>query len=380
VPTNLRIFDAQYVADNIYFGDAIGTSQRRNLCNLILGQDGVTLAAEYHNLDTAITEKNGEIREAKRVLTTHVSANLVDQFIELDEDPQIDAKIEAKRKEVEGLKDIDNLRSQALLEKVEFPPLPARLKDILSKTLEDVSRDAEATVKQHLKAHGMEGNASWLSTGMMHHHKDECPWCGQDTKGLSLVEAYQSYFNHTYTTFRRELTQYQGLPGKHYSDDRIELVLNRLQSNTNAAEVWKRYVSFDMPTLPDVDPGALLRAFREQMIVLLDEKAAAPLDALPLSEEYTSAYEAVSQLSEAVTAYNDAVDAANQAINAFKRSASPAKLQSASNELKWHELTKKRHEKTVAEACERYKTLNAGERRTRTKEAGRARQAGHIQR
>lgn len=359
VPTNLRIFDAQYVADNIYFGDAIGTNQRRNLCNLILGKDGVTLAAEYHDVDTAITEKNDEIREARRVLTTHVPPNQVDQFIELAEDPQIDAKIEAKRKEVEGLRDIDNLRSQALLEKVEFPPLPARLKDILSKTLEDVSRDAEAIVKQHLKAHGMEGNETWLSTGMMHHHKDECPFCGQDTKGLSLIEEYQSYFNNTYTTFRRELTQYQGLPGKHYSDDRIELVLNRVQSNTNAAEVWKRYVAFDMPTLPDADPGALLRAFREQMIDLLDKKAAAPLDALTLSEEYSSAYEAVARLSKAVTVYNAAVDAANQAIDAFKRGASLAKLQSASNELKWHELTKKRYETIVAEACERYKTLTA---------------------
>jgi hypothetical protein len=95
------------------------------------------------------------------------------------------------------------------------------------------------------------------------------------------------------------------------------------------------------------------------MIDLLDKKAAAPLNALPLSEEYSSAYEAVSQLSEAVTAYNAAVDAANQAINAFKRSASPAKLQSASNGLKWHELTKKRYERTVAEACERYKKLIA---------------------
>jgi hypothetical protein len=36
---------------------------------------------------------------------------------------------------------------------------------------------------------------------------------------------------------------------------------------------------------------------------------------------------------------------ANKAIEAFKRSASPARLQSAQNELKWFQLTKKRHEK-----------------------------------
>jgi wobble nucleotide-excising tRNase len=358
LPTNLRIFDAQYVADNIYMGDAIGTDQRRNLCNVILGKDGVALASAYHDVDSAISEKSAAIREARRVLTTHVPANQVDQFIALENDPAIDANIEAKRKEVEGLRDIDNLRSQALLEKVEFPPLPTRMKDILSCTLEDVSRDAEATVKKHLEAHGMQGNENWLSTGLMHHHGDACPFCGQETKGLSLIEAYQSYFNHTYTTFRRELTQYQQLPSKHYSDDRIELVLNRLQSNASAVEVWKRYVGFDAPTLPDLDPAAPLKALRAEMIDLLDKKAAAPLEPLKLSDAYISAYDAAANLAEAVSVYNAIVDAANDRINTFKRGASPAKLQSATNELRWLDLTKKRYEETVTAACERYKTLN----------------------
>jgi hypothetical protein len=35
---------------------------------------------------------------------------------------------------------------------------------------------------------------------------------------------------------------------------------------------------------------------------------------------------------------------------------------SATSELKWNELTKKRYEKTVAEACERYKALTAGKK------------------
>lgn len=43
----LRIFDAQYVAENVYFGDEIGTDQRRNLCRVMLGKAGVDLANTY---------------------------------------------------------------------------------------------------------------------------------------------------------------------------------------------------------------------------------------------------------------------------------------------------------------------------------------------
>jgi wobble nucleotide-excising tRNase len=65
----LRIFDSQYVAENVYFGDSIGTDQRRNLCRVMLGRDGVVLAKAYDDADAAITAKNNEIKEVRKQLT-----------------------------------------------------------------------------------------------------------------------------------------------------------------------------------------------------------------------------------------------------------------------------------------------------------------------
>jgi wobble nucleotide-excising tRNase len=358
--SRLCIFDAQYVADNIYMGDEIGADQRRNLCHVILGKDGVALANDYHRFDAEITAKNSAIRDAKRLLTTHVPATRLDDFLQLKEDPEIEKQIDAKRKEVEGLKDIDNLRSQSLVEKIEFPPLPTRLVDILGRTLEDVSRDAEAAVRAHLKVHGMVGNEIWLSTGLMHLSKDECPFCGQSTKGLDLIDAYKAYFNATYTAFRRDLDAYQQLPGKHYSDDRIELIRSKIQANATHVEVWKRYVAFDSPSIPgSLDAIALLTKFRAEMVALLEQKAASPLEIVKASGAYKDAYTSVATLSEAVSTYNEEVERANAKINAFKTAASPARLQSSSNELKWLELTKKRREPAIVDACDRYVALNA---------------------
>jgi wobble nucleotide-excising tRNase len=355
---SLRIFDTQYVAENIYLGDAIGTDQRRNLCNVILGKEGVAIAKEYHHLDTAITTKNNAIREARRVLTTHVPTGQVETFIGLKDDAEIDSKMEAKRKEVEGLKDIDKLRSQKLLEELKLPPMPTRLTELLGHTLKEVSRAAEATVQDHLKAHGMQGNEDWLAAGLPHLTKD-CPFCGQPTDGLTLIKAYQSFFNDAYTAFRKELQQYQQLPTKYYSDDRIALVQTRIQSNEASVEVWKRYVVFDAPALVgSFDPTALLVKFRTEMLALLEKKVAALLEVLPLSKEYEIAYAALGELAAAGNAYDDAVTKANAKIEAFKKSANATRLQSAQNELRWLELTKKRYEPAVAEACTQYTTLN----------------------
>jgi hypothetical protein len=66
----LRIFDAQYVAENVYFGDEIGTDQRR----VMLGKAGVDLANAYDAVDDEITAKNGEIRDVRTGLVAHVPA------------------------------------------------------------------------------------------------------------------------------------------------------------------------------------------------------------------------------------------------------------------------------------------------------------------
>ncbi|AWO87807.1 MULTISPECIES: AAA family ATPase [Bradyrhizobium] len=354
--TKLRIFDAQYVAENVYFGDGIGTDQRRNLCRVMLGRDGVLLAEAYDKADTAITIKTHEIRDVRKHLTAHVQQHQIDNLIALEEDPDIEAKIEVKAREVEGLKEIDNLRTRQLLQALEFPKLPTRLEEILGKTLQGVSRDAEATVRKHVAAHDKEGHEDWLATGMAYVQDDECPFCGQNTEGVDLIAAYAAYFNDAYIAFKGELETYTRLPEKHYSDDRIEVLLSRIETNASNADVWKRYVTLKAPVLKG-EVAKVIKAFRDEMIALLNKKNANALEAVRLSTGYRDAYQTLSTLSASVQAYNEAVTAANAAIEKFKSSASAAKLQSAQNALKWLELTKKRHEAPLSDFCDEYVKL-----------------------
>jgi wobble nucleotide-excising tRNase len=353
----LRIFDSQYVAENVYFGDSIGTDQRRNLCRVMLGRDGVVLAKAYDDADAAITIKNNEIKEVRKQLTAHVAAHHIEDLIALSVDSEIDDRIEAKAREVEGLKEIDTLRTRASLQALEFPAIPTRLEQILGKTLENVSKDAEDHVKRHLAAHGMDGKEEWLSTGIAFAKDDSCPFCGQYTDGLELIAAYGAYFNETYTAFKKELEQYTGLPNKHYSDDRIEILSSRVASNTSSADVWKRYVTFKPPQLKE-DVAAILTTFRCEMVALIEEKNANLLEAVELSAGYRAALDKMAKLAEYVQTYNEEVAAANKEIDAFKRSASVSRLQSAQNELKWLQLTKKRHEPSLKDACDEYVKLN----------------------
>jgi wobble nucleotide-excising tRNase len=349
----LRIFDAQYVAENVYFGDEIGTDQRRNLCRVMLGKDGVDLANAYDAVDDEITSKNNEIRDVRNVLVAHVPAAQLDQFIALTKDEKISEKITAKAREVEGLKEIDTLRNRALLQALDVPPVPGRLVEILGKTLEGVSRDAEAKVKKHLAEHELQED--WLATGLKR-ADDDCPFCGQKLKGVDLIAAYRTFFNAEYDKLRLEQEQYRALPGRHYSDDKIALLNSRLETNASGAEVWKRYVTFAEPELRNTI-APIVEAFRAEMTSLLDKKHADLLAPVRITAAYRSEFEKLTALKNEIEEYNAAVEEANKQIETFKRSATPARLASAQNELKWLQLTKKRHEKGVSDSCDKFTKL-----------------------
>ncbi|MCA6116566.1 AAA family ATPase [Bradyrhizobium sp. WSM 1738] len=182
----IHLFDAQYVADNVYFGDAIGTEQRRNLCKLMLGDEGIAYRRAYDEADAAIDAANATLRRLRQTITAHVRQDQLEDFVALKPAPDIDRKIELKRGEVEGLREIESLRSRPGGEMIEMPPLPTHLSRILNQTLESVSREADRRVREHLAAHGMGGDQEWIARGIPHMRKD-CPFCGQSIEGLLSV-------------------------------------------------------------------------------------------------------------------------------------------------------------------------------------------------
>ena len=356
---NIQIFDAQYVADNVYFGDAIGTEQRRNLCRLMLGEEGIAYRKAYDDADSEINDKNAALRGLRQTFGAHVRPEQLEQFLALSADPQVDEKTEAKRREVEALREIDSLGSRSGPETIEMPPLPSNLSNILNQTLETISRDADRRVREHLAAHGMQGYQQWIAQGMPH-MRDDCPYCGQDIKGLELIQAYQGYFNHEYMRFRQELNSYSGLPSRNYSDDRVNLLAQKIASNRSVTDLWVRFVAL-VP--PDGAPLAALAdtifKLRHEMLAVLAAKSADPLVAVPLPQSYLDAYAEMERLADAVKLYNADVAAANCAIDKFKASATPQRLQSAQNELRWLELTNIRHNEPIKSAAEDFKQFTS---------------------
>ena len=144
---NIAVFDGIYVSENVFAGDVVDTEHRRNLYRVIIGAQGVTLAARVNDLDAQIRTKNNDIRESRAKLQQHVPAGTTHEaFIALVEDPAINPKIAAKDQELQAVQHAAQLQQRAGLTAVSVPVFPAAFAELLAKTFVAVAADAEKRV------------------------------------------------------------------------------------------------------------------------------------------------------------------------------------------------------------------------------------------
>jgi wobble nucleotide-excising tRNase len=174
----ILIFDNTFVAENVHAGDVVELEQKRNLYRVIIGQDGVGLAVEDARLAAESREKTTAITAAGKGLQTHLPAGMkLEEFLKLAADAEIDAKIAEQTKNVEALRQAEQLKSRAALTEFVLPALPEELAATLARTVEDIADDAEMQVAAHLAAHQMTGHGeAWLAEGTPFIADGKCPY------------------------------------------------------------------------------------------------------------------------------------------------------------------------------------------------------------
>ena len=326
---DIAVFDGTYVSENVFAGDAVGTEHRRNLYRVIIGAQGVALAARMDALEEQIRRKNTEIRENRGLLQRHLAAGMtVDAFIALPEDQEIDAKIAAKEQELQAAQRSAQLQQRAALAPATVPGFPAAFAQVLAKTLADVSADAERRVSEHLARHRMQARGeAWLTEGLRYVAGDACPFCGQDVAAVELLRAYRDFFSREYHALREEVTGLSGRVEAAIGERVSGPIEQTLVSNNGALEFWQAYCELVAPVLPEAGRvGEILTALRQAAQSLLRRKTDAPLDAVAPDEAFTIALTDFEALRTSMASYNAAVAAANAVIGGRKRQAQAANV------------------------------------------------------
>ena len=356
----ITIFDATFVARNVHAGEYVGRDHRSNLLQVIIGEGGVVLADKVKQLDRDIRKKNTDINNVKRALCLNLPNNIqLDDFLALADDPEIEAKITEKSAELNAAKQAEKIKVKPLLSALKVPSLPAAFLPVLEKTLKEISVEAERHLANHIARHEMhEQGEQWISDGFSYLQKDSCPFCGQDTKGLQLIEAYKQHFSEAYRTLIAQISQLHSDIDTEFGDAALATLKSVVATNEASVQFWEPFtgVAVDKPDFDEVITS-VATSLRAAAYSLISKKQASPLSVFTPDAEFQSALAKYENVISVLTDYNGAVTAANNTITAKKEKVKDKIVAAIEGELAGLMLVKLRSEPNIALLCTEYTKL-----------------------
>ena len=260
-------------------------------------------------------------------------------------DPDIDAKIIEQERTLDAVRQTSQLQARPALSEIAFPSFPDGFPALLAQTIDNVAQDAEQQLAAQLAAHRMAADGeNWIAQGMAYIVDDTCPFCGrQGIQGLPLISAYHAVFSAAYKAIKTEVVSMRDQIAQQFGDRVIGSLNTLAERNKGLVDFWARYCAFD--TIPLNVPNSLpdiIRSVGKAAMALLNHKARAPLESIPLDDIFNTAFSAYRVVEQAVIATNAAIKGVNALIAAKKAETGAADVNAALSKLNRFIAIKKR--------------------------------------
>ncbi|MCQ2771236.1 MAG: AAA family ATPase [Clostridia bacterium] len=351
----ISVFDAHFVAENVYTGFQISSDHRKHLYQFVLGSKGVKIAAKIERVKGLIEKTNNDLSNIYQKIQAKTNNPNVDDVIGIPYDADIEQKISDKMQELKVAQDNNVIVSHSDLFDINVK-LPAidfeELKRLFDLTIGGIGKaylDLVNSRIKELEGTGLSNASNWLHTGLDYANKTKrCPYCGSNITGINLIEGYNQYFNESYKeAFTSIKSQLQKL-----SSINVENIITKIKSSYNeikkTLEFWHGYIEKDkeLPHLV-LDEEKIIHYFAE-IQSLLSEKQINPLNTIPTDvlNELTSK---LHDCGESIENINIFVKKVNEKITDLKNGI--RNLSDVQKELASLQLTKSRYEAPLKELC-----------------------------
>ncbi len=351
-PAQVLVFDQEFIHQNLHVGDSVTRDNKRSLLPLVLGSRGVELSQNIIDLDREQRELDSSLKAAARSIRgAHpvLAGENLEKFAETPVPYDIEGRIvlaSQKRELARNARDVVRRREPRLLTFRRFD----EIEELLGRGLSEITADVAQLVRDHIATHDLgERAVPWLKYGAEHALNDDCPFCGQSTKGLTLVDAYGVYFSKAFaelsTACDAFVIELESLIGEASTLDALES-----ENNTDLA-FWKTVCELgDLPQLTFADLESIKQAAKD-LLGLVRTKLANPSTGLALGGYAMG----IRTACEAVAIYNERINEVLPIIKAAKAASATADLDTAERNLnKWLALRAKSTSTTLAEDCTTY--------------------------
>ena len=360
---NIEIFDIHFINENIYTGLEIQTSHKKNLFEVIFGQQGIALKLDIQSIKERIQNGGKTIKETTEKIELAIdNAFTAAAFTNIQIDTAIDNKIALKEAEILTAKSFQTIQSKPTLNLIQLLILPfdtAILETALSQSIDNISEIYLAKFNEHKENLSMDGKSEqWIKQGFEAIKDNECPFClrpFQDT--IQIIEAYKQYFNEEYNRLLESLKEQRLAISNFNIEAQFLGIENKITANINLIEFWKVHIQ-NPPVLASIiqEKDAFVSAFDaiKEILTIKSENPIKSQDASSVSHFHTI----VEEFNQKITNLNIHISAYIASIAATKAQSQPNLIQ-LETDLKKLKAIKKRSDTTIDGLCTSLTTYNS---------------------
>lgn len=358
---NLEIFDSTFVSENVYAGENVEPEQRKNLYQVVVGASAVSLARRIDEIDS---EGRGIAREAaacEEQLRESIQAPFsVDQFLALKPEENVSERIGEVTTKLSAARKSNEVLARREPDTFVIPEAPSKVLDVLGKTVEQLSKNAEARVRQHVALRLDGRGEQWVRQGLEYLKSDaECPFCTQSTADIELVSLFRKYFSLGYREHVVEIERALNLVEQALGEHVLHGIQKRALENDARIRVWADLIELEYARARLTPFEVATRRLRTLLNEALKQKLANP-SALPSNlQQLEAAVRDYAEGRSALDRLNEAITLAGVAIASVKKDAATAGEAVLEQELRRLRNIQIREQTEVKELCHKLTTARA---------------------
>ena len=201
--------------------------------------------------------------------------------------------------------------------------------------------------------------ASWLAKGLSHADGGDCPFCGQDIRGLPLLDAYRAVFSDRYEALRNEISEMREELDEQFGASALGSLDQLSAKNESSVEFWRDHCDIDSaPVELPAEVRQAMQALGETAAEALNCKYSAPLEPIdPQGDRLAASRSAYSTARTTAKQVSAAIATVNSLIAEKKRSTDAGDLDSEKINLSYLQAIKIRHDAPVSQLCDEYGQL-----------------------
>ena len=356
---SLAVFDSKFVDSNVYYGSHVHHDIKKNMYELVVGEQSVTLVRAVGELDEQMKDATAATRSKGIEIGKYSGqAFKVDEFVDLSVPADLKQQSDAQLGKVAALRTATETANREGPKVVQLPDLPFdSIVALVSEDLGTVGDAATAITRAHIQACMDAHGEAWVAQGLSYIRDDCCPFCGRGLAGTGLVDGYRAYFSAAYAALRGKVDSMLDRIHSLLSPEALSAIQTAAHTNARLVDSWRQYVNVD---LPELDLEALREAWqavRDGIVAVLQRKHDAPLDPIDVSTDlalWAARYETA---ANAVLSHNEAVERARAVIDSAKAALTASSLPHEEAELRRLLAMESRGKPEVDALCREYRAL-----------------------